>query len=255
MRKYSSVLQSPAKGPRDLKPIIKPGKVVGVSTITDMVSSVLSWGQKPSHMEIAARFNGKHQYALSSAASKQDLYKITTSKSHQQENKVGASGFGNVAQDIEREIQPCVLTPEYDGNFAEGLRQGTGRLVYPNGDIYKGGFVKGQRHGTGIMLFKDGRFYKGQWANDHMRGKGLYKVSAEADSLIIEGNFEDGVCQAGQAKIQYPSGEIYEGRVNGQGQRDGPSGRHFYLNGDVYEGAWADGRRAGRGKLSFHAGG
>ena len=44
MRKYSSVLQSPAKGPRDLKPIIKPGKVVGVSTIGDMVSSVLSWG-------------------------------------------------------------------------------------------------------------------------------------------------------------------------------------------------------------------
>lgn len=44
MRKYSSVLQSPAKGPRDLRPIIKPGKIVGVNTITDMVSSVLSWG-------------------------------------------------------------------------------------------------------------------------------------------------------------------------------------------------------------------
>ena len=55
-------------------------------------------------MEIAARFGGKHHYALSSGASKQDLYKITTQKLHQEENKVGASGFGNVGQDIEREI-------------------------------------------------------------------------------------------------------------------------------------------------------
>jgi len=90
-----------------------------------------------------------------------------------------------------------VLAPEYEGNFADGLRQGTGRLVYPNGDIYKGAFVKGQRHGSGLMLFKDGRFYKGQWANDRIRGKGLYKVSGDADSLIIEGMFEDGVVQAG----------------------------------------------------------
>lgn len=40
-----------------------------------------------------------------------------------------------------------------------------------------------------------------------------------------------------------------------QGQRDGPNGKHYYKNGDVYEGQWHDGHRVGRGKLIFGKGG
>jgi hypothetical protein len=46
------------------------------------------------------------------------------------------------------------------------MKHGMGRLVYPNGDIYKGMFQQDQRNGQGIMLFKDGRFYKGNWQGD-----------------------------------------------------------------------------------------
>jgi len=39
-----------------------------------------------------------------------------------------------------------------------------------------------------------------------------------------------------------------------QGQRDG-NGRHFYHNGDQYEGTWHNNKRAGKGKLTFANGG
>jgi len=45
--------------------------------------------------------------------------------------------------------------------FADGKKHGAGRMVFPNGDIYKGSFVKDEMHGAGTMLYKDGRFYKG----------------------------------------------------------------------------------------------
>lgn len=62
--------------------------------------------------------------------------------------------------------------------------------------------------------------------------------------------FDNGILQAGSAKIQFPNGEIYDGRINMQGQRDG-SGKHYYLNGDLYEGQWFNDKRNGKGKLSF----
>lgn len=40
-----------------------------------------------------------------------------------------------------------------------------------------------------------------------------------------------------------------------QGKRDGPSGKHYYANGDLYEGAWINDKRVGRGKLTFGSGG
>ena len=50
-------------------------------------------------------------------------------------------------------------------------------------------------------MFRDGRFYKGQFVNDSIKGKGIFRLSAAADSIIIEANFEDDVIIAGSAKI------------------------------------------------------
>jgi hypothetical protein len=78
MRKYSSALQSPVvtKGPRDLKPIMKPGRIIGVNSINDMMTSVLAWGQKPSHMEISTKLGNKQTYNLSGGPTKQELFKL-----------------------------------------------------------------------------------------------------------------------------------------------------------------------------------
>jgi hypothetical protein len=42
-------------------------------------------------------------------------------------------------------------------------------------------------------------------------------VSPTADSIIIEAVFDGLVVHPGPAKIQYPSGEVYDGRINMQG--------------------------------------
>jgi hypothetical protein len=110
------------------------------------------------------------------------------------ESKVNAQGFGNIHDEVLNEIKPWILAPEYDGSYADGLKQGSGRCVYPNGDIYKGTFQKDQRHGTGIIMFKDGLFYKGAFVNGQIKGKGIYKMMPEVNSIIIEGNFDNGIC-------------------------------------------------------------
>lgn len=81
------------------------------------------------------------------------------------------------------------------------MKNGNGRCVYPNGDIYKGGFIKDKRSGAGIMLWKDGRIFKGLWFDDKIKGKGIFKVSPSNQSVIIDGTFENGVIVAGPAKI------------------------------------------------------
>ena len=110
-----------------------------------------------------------------------------------------------------------MTTPEFEGAFQDGLKNGAGRFVYPNGDIYKGMFSRDQRNGAGIMVFKDGRVYKGQFMNDQIKGKGIFKISPAPNSIILEALFDNGIVQPGPAKIQYPSGELYDGRVNMQG--------------------------------------
>lgn len=45
-------------------------------------------------------------------------------------------------EDIENDLKPWDTEPKYDGTWVDGLKHGTGRIVYSNGDIYKGAFVK-----------------------------------------------------------------------------------------------------------------
>jgi hypothetical protein len=159
-------------------------------------------------------------------------------------------------EDVENDIKPWETEgKDYDGGFLDGQRHGSGRQVYPNGEIYKGGWVKDKKHGQGTLWFADGRFFRGIFANDSIKGKGIFKIATGPESLLIEGTFDGHALIAGPSKIQYPNGEVFEGRVNAQGKRDGPNGKHNYLNGDVYEGAWSHDHRNGKGKLTFADGG
>ena len=114
----------------------------------------------------------------------------------------GVTGFGEATiREIENEVKPWDREPQYDGGYAEGLKSGSGRCVYPNGDIYKGTYVKGLRSGAGLMWWADGKFYKGTFIEDQIKGKGLFKVHPDQKSVIIEGSFDNGVIVAGPAKI------------------------------------------------------
>lgn len=50
------------------------------------------------------------------------------------------TGFEGIEEEVENDIQPWIRNVEYEGNFLDGKKNGFGRIVYPNGDIYKGQF-------------------------------------------------------------------------------------------------------------------
>ncbi|MBR4490731.1 hypothetical protein IKP13_08885, partial [bacterium] len=58
--------------------------------------------------------------------------------------------------------------PGYYGQTFDGLRDGKGKLVLENGDVYEGNWKEGQKNGQGIYLYASGIKYNGTWKNDKM---------------------------------------------------------------------------------------
>jgi hypothetical protein len=67
----------------------------------------------------------------------------------------------------------------YEGGFRFGFNHGQGRKIYPNGDVYEGQWVDGLRSGSGALVFGAGSpwfgdRYEGQWLDDMRHGEGRY---------------------------------------------------------------------------------
>lgn len=77
----------------------------------------------------------------------------------------------------------------YDGYWQAGKYSGSGKLTWPNGDVYTGNFWEGRRHGKGSMKFANGNRYDGQWKDDLFSGLGLL-ISKNGDRY--EGDFVGG---------------------------------------------------------------
>lgn len=152
----------------------------------------------------------------------------------------------------------------YEGEYVNGLRNGKGRIEYPNGDvqegewkddkpngygkatfskgtIYEGEFKNWKRNGHGKMIFSSGDIYEGEWKDDLKNGHGIITYS---DGFVYEGEFiNDMPVPLGTAVLKFPNGKKYEGECkNGV-----PSGKGtmIYPNGMIYEGEFIDGKREG----------
>lgn len=66
---------------------------------------------------------------------------------------------------------------EYEGSWIQGIREGEGTKIYPNGEEYHGDFVAGLRHGHGRYKFTSGDCYSGEWVDDQRTGHGTYFYS------------------------------------------------------------------------------
>ncbi|MBP5406020.1 hypothetical protein J6Z19_02590 [bacterium] len=110
------------------------------------------------------------------------------------------------------------LKPGYYGETVDGVREGKGKLVTENNDLYDGNWKNGKKHGQGIYIYSNGIKYNGTWKNDRMDGYG---------SLI------------------FPNGSSYYGEF-----RDGEitgTGTFKYADKTEYSGGWKNGKWHGRG--------
>jgi antitoxin component YwqK of YwqJK toxin-antitoxin module len=53
----------------------------------------------------------------------------------------------------------------YEGEFRNGLLNGQGMMIYPDGEKYVGEFKNGNRNGQGTITFANGRVEEGIWAD------------------------------------------------------------------------------------------
>lgn len=113
----------------------------------------------------------------------------------------------------------------YDGEMADGIIQGKGRMTWPNGDRYEGHFLDGLFHGQGKYEWKQGGSYEGGYKLGVMQGTGTL-ISANKSKYV---------------------GELFNGELNGRG---------IYTTADnrVYDGDFVDGNFSGQGSYSDDAG-
>ena len=105
------------------------------------------------------------------------------------------------------------------------MRQGSGRLVYANGDVYEGDWVENKRNGLGKLLQASGYVYEGTWVDNKAHGFGC---------------------------CTYVSGNTYEG--NWASNRRHGAGKSVSVNGDVYIGNWSQDRKHGNGEITHSDG-
>lgn len=79
----------------------------------------------------------------------------------------------------------------YEGEFTSGVIQGTGKMVWNDGDWYYGSWVNGLREGKGEYHYADGRKFVGSYKNDKMHGQatlywtdGAYEVAEYSNGVL-----------------------------------------------------------------------
>jgi len=145
---------------------------------------------------------------------------------------------------------------------------GKGKASYPNGDQYEGQYENGQRQGTGVYTYASGDIFTGTYEANEKIGKGRVDF---ADGGVYHGFFKDGK-RHGEGTFKYSNGDIYSGAWAG-GKKHGvgtyvyagtkykitgtwkagqvTDGRWILTNGNEYQGAFANNKPSGDGLWKF----
>ena len=133
----------------------------------------------------------------------------------------------------------------YQGAFLNGYYHGFG--TWQNRDkkgrqnIYHGDLVFDKAHGQGMVIWANGEKYNGSWEKDHFHGQGTYTLSTGERK---SGNFDGGLLDDPNAKLEYEDGSIYIGgyvrdTLHGRGVHTDVDGSstvenwtNGYMNGD-----------------------
>jgi hypothetical protein len=108
----------------------------------------------------------------------------------------------------------------YQGFFIDGLKEGQGREIRPNGSYYEGGWIADRRNGWGVERSPD-KEYIGEWLNDTKHGYGVMVTP----SWTYEGPWA-GDLKEGQGLILFEDGTKYKGEL----ANDVPHGYGCYID-------------------------
>ena len=62
----------------------------------------------------------------------------------------------------------------YEGEWANGKKDGKGKIIYKSGTLFDGSFKSGKKDGFGKMYYEpSGNYFEGQWLNDMKEGNGV----------------------------------------------------------------------------------
>ncbi|KAL1139426.1 hypothetical protein AAG570_006410 [Ranatra chinensis] len=144
----------------------------------------------------------------------------------------------------------CALYPNgdyYEGEYRNGLRNGSGKYVFKNGARYIGHYHKGMKQGVGTFIYPDGTIYEGEWKADLKHGYGAYYY---ANDDVYEGQWRNGF-QEGMGcytcrehPIKY-MGTWEKGKMCGPGQ--------IMTRAFRYHGIWKDNFPMGSGCFTFNS--
>ena len=167
----------------------------------------------------------------------------------------------------------------FKGEWVGGLRNGIGKIIYPNGDIYEGNFVNGMLDGRGKEVRTDGKVIEGAYSKNRLTNGKIIFPSGEIqtgefeggrlngkgklvrkDGTILEGNFIWGFL--GNGKIIFSTGVIDEGNFTNLQERPNQLvetvlnglGTRISIGGDIYKGNWANGVMTGEATIQYKNG-
>jgi hypothetical protein len=130
----------------------------------------------------------------------------------------------------------------YKGFFKNGMREGRGTVIYPDGYSIKGHFDddKVVTHKKTTVHYSNGETYTGTFTESGEFLNGRYDYS---DGDYYDGDWKDGKYH-GYGTYRYKDGEKYvgyyvDGICHGQGT-------HYMTNGDKYVGEYRNGKRYGK---------
>ena len=136
----------------------------------------------------------------------------------------------------------------YEGEFENGLFQGTGISRDASGCVYEGDFLRGAAHGKGKCHWAEqGWLYEGDWANDKRHGQGTCRQMEEGGE-VYSGSWKSDAWD-GKGHLRFAGGGQYVGEFK-KDKLHG-KGRYTFADGSEYVGYFKNDMRQGHGEMTY----
>jgi len=122
----------------------------------------------------------------------------------------------------------------YEGKYADGKKNGLGKMTFPNGDVYFGEWKDNKMDGEGTYTYsKTKDVYSGSWLAGIKSGTGCYEYGEDKSKL--SGTWDKGAFASGEWILE--GAGVYKGGFSG-GKPLGP-GSFSFVSGVTQTGEYA----------------